>query len=243
MGFGDEDKVFNLFTFLQTYPHAGYLVVFLGSMIEGEMIVLGASALAAAGCLSISTVALMAFSSTLLVDQLFFFIGRRIYRRPGRPLSERFPKLYRKSKRAVILLKKYDMWFILMFRFVYGIRAISPVVIGLCGIAPRRFIPLNFIAALLWAGISCSVGYWLGDLLFDVDPDHGVVMGSQMHWLEEGLLGILAVILLIALSVRTVRKFRRRHKIRLPGVDPDVAQQVEHNFYKAAGKPVCRKKQ
>lgn len=229
----------DFFDFLKTSPHIGYLIVFLGSMIEGETIVLGASALAAVGYLSISTVALMAFSSTLLVDQIFFFVGHHIYRKPGQPISERFPKLYRKSKRAVILLKKYDIWFILMFRFVYGIRAISPVVIGLCGITPARFIPVNFISAVLWAGVSCGVGYWLGDFLFDTET--GVVMSGNMHRLQYGILAFIVVMILGIASSRLIAKWRKRRKLRLPGIDIDQTKTVEKNFYKSIGKKFSSK--
>jgi membrane protein DedA with SNARE-associated domain len=171
-------------------------------MIEGETIILSASALAAAGYLSIVKIGAIAFFSTVFIDQVLFYVGHYMYKHPGRPISERFPKLYQKSKRVVLLLKKYDTWFILSFRFIYGIRAISPVVIGLCGSLPRRFIPLNIASALIWMVISCSAGYCLGDFFFDVKTGH--LVDSSMHKLQAAIVGVI----ITAIIVTTLIKFK-----------------------------------
>lgn len=201
----------SFFEFLRQSPTMAYLVVLFGSMIEGETIILTASALAAAGYLSIYKVGSIAFFSTLLVDQALFFLGHFLYENPGRPLSERFPNLYKKSRRAVILLKRYDTWFILSFRFIYGIRAVSPVVIGLCGSQPSRFVLLNIVSALIWAVISCSLGYCLGDFLFD---EHGKIIGQNMHHLQYGVLGVIAGIILLAVMGRKIARHRKERKRR-----------------------------
>lgn len=200
-----DSFVDSLLEFLRQSPEKAYWGVLFGSMVEGEMIILTASALAAAGYLSIYKVGSIAFLSTLLVDQILFFIGHYFYKKPRqRPLSERFPKLYKKSRRAVVLLKKYDIWFILSFRFIYGIRAVSPVVIGLCGSSPSRFVPLNAVSALIWAVISCSLGYSLGDFLFD---ENGRPIPDHMRYLQCIILGIL--LLGIGILVFTIIKRRR----------------------------------
>lgn len=220
-----------VFTFLKNYPEIGYLIVFICSMIEGETIVLAASALAAIGYFSISKIVIIAFSSTLLVDQLLYFWGHSLYKKPGVSLSERFPKLYKKSKKAVILLKKYDVWFILMFRFIYGIRAISPVVIGLCGSQPKRFIPLNFLSALMWVSISCSAGYWLGDFLFDTQS--GLIRSKNMHHLQYVLLGIILSIILFVVAFHLITKWYTNRKIKNAHLQNKSSNEIEKNFYTA----------
>lgn len=224
--------MFDIFLeFLRSSPSTAYWVVLFGSMIEGEIIILGASALAAAGHLSIVKIGSIVFFGTLFVDQILYFVGHFMYKNPGRPLSERFPKLYRKSKRAVVLLKKYDVWFILMFRFVYGIRAISPVVIGLCGSTPLRFVPLNFIAALIWTTISCSLGYWLGDFLFDSET--GVVVSGHMHRLQYIIVGLLIFIITSIFLYRWIIGRKNNKKLKILGVDKVVSQNVEKEFYES----------
>ncbi|USO02524.1 MAG: DedA family protein [Alphaproteobacteria bacterium] len=145
--------------FLTNY---GYLAVFLAAMIEGESIVLTASIFASQGKLQIYQVAVAAFMGTLIADQALYFIGRIF----GPRVYTRFPTLKKRSRRITELLEKYTTTFIMSFRFVYGIRILSPLVIGAANIPPRKFMILNFISAIVWAVISCAAGYFLGELIF-----------------------------------------------------------------------------
>ncbi|MBL4647351.1 MAG: DedA family protein [Gammaproteobacteria bacterium] len=158
--------------FIQTYgPQIIYLIVFLGALVEGESIVLTCSILAYRyDTVSIYIVTLLAFCGSVFADQILYFIGRRY----GPRLLKKKAHWRARVERASDLLKHHSTWFILSFRFIYGIRTISPLVIGASGIPVKRFSSLNFIAAVFWAILSCGVGYWLGyafddqiDVLFD----------------------------------------------------------------------------
>ena len=59
----------------------GYWVVFIGSIFEGELILLSSSAAAALGYLDIYKIFLIAFCTTVIVDQTLFFIGYKIQRK------------------------------------------------------------------------------------------------------------------------------------------------------------------
>lgn len=139
----------------------GYIAVFLGALIEGESIILTASALAYAGYLNIYTVGAVAFCATVFAEQSCYMVGRHY----GPSLFDKFPRFKPAANKAFWLLKKIDVWFILSCRFIYGIRTISPLVIGAAHIPPKKFIPLNILAAFIWATVSCSVGYYLGELV------------------------------------------------------------------------------
>lgn len=147
--------------FLEFVKEWGYLAVLLGSMVEGESVILTASALAHLGYLNIYKIMGIAFLGTLFTDQALYQVGYHF----GPKIFDRFPSLKPRTTRAFNLLHKWDVWFILMFRFIYGIRTLSPLVIGAAGISPKRFIPLNLLSAIIWTVISCAVGYMLGDVL------------------------------------------------------------------------------
>jgi membrane protein DedA with SNARE-associated domain len=147
-------------TFIQDW---GYLAVFLGSLVEGESVILTAGFLASQGYLSLPKIILISFAGTLIADQLLFFVGHHF----GLRAIQRFPKLEAPSQRAFELLHKYDTAYILSFRFIYGIRVISPVIIGAAGVGFRRFALLNVIAAAIWSVLSCSAGYFFGDFLMN----------------------------------------------------------------------------
>lgn len=147
--------------FIQFVQEWGYIAVFLGSIVEGESVILTASSMASLGYLNIYTIMAIAFTTTTVVDQLLFFVGLHY----GPSLFNRHPRLKPKAEKAFGLLHRFDVWFILSFRFIYGIRTISPVVIGAGGVSPARYVPLNIVAAFVWTVVSCGGGYLLGDVM------------------------------------------------------------------------------
>lgn len=146
---------------LQTY---GYWIVFVGSVFEGELILLSASAAAALGYLNIYKVFSVAFLTTIAVDQILFFLG---YKLGSDWLIVKFPKLSNARNKAILFLHKIDTFFILVFRFIYGIRTISPLIIGSAHIKPIKFIFLNIVSGFIWAFLGCWVGYTISDLIMD----------------------------------------------------------------------------
>lgn len=153
----------------------GYIAVFLGSLIEGESIIFAAGFLAHEGYLSLSKIIIISFCGTLFADQALYFVGRYF----GNVALHKFPSLKPRADRANQLLKRYGNIFILSFRFIYGIRIISPVIIGACGVGIKRFMLLNFIAALIWSVASCVGAYYFADLILD-----------KLHLLPKIILGL-----------------------------------------------------
>jgi membrane protein DedA with SNARE-associated domain len=139
----------------------GYLAVFLGSLIEGESIILPAGYFASQGYLSLFKIILIAFFGTVIADQLLFVFGKLW----GQRFIDAFPKIKPASQKAFKFLSKYRLGFMLSFRFIYGIRIISPVVIGASSVPFRYFSLVNVIAAAVWAVVSCLVGYLFGEFL------------------------------------------------------------------------------
>ena len=143
----------------------GYWAVLLGAMIEGESIILTASALAALNKLSIFKVGIVTFLGTCFADQFIFIVGRLFGQRFLLFLLDRFKMLRPHAERALDFLKKHETLYIMSFRFIYGIRVISPFIIGSQGIAFARFSILNIISGFVWTVISCGAGYYLGHFL------------------------------------------------------------------------------
>jgi len=156
----------------------GYVAVFLGSLIEGESVIFIAGFFAHEGYLSLPKIILVSFVGTLLADQILYFVGRHY----GNPFIERFPSMRPRSERAFQLLRRYDNIFILSFRFIYGIRIISPVMIGASGVGVKRFMLLNLLAAVIWSVTSCVVAYYFAHLIMD-----------ELHLIPKIILGLVVV--------------------------------------------------
>ena len=134
------------------YAHAD------GTFLEGETIVVVAGFLSDQDIINPIAVAASAFLGSFLGDQLWFYLGRRHAAHPfvagiiGRPI---FAK-------AMSAIEDHPKKFILTFRFIYGIRTVSPVAVGLTEIPARDFLIVNAIAAAIWAVAFTALGYVFG---------------------------------------------------------------------------------
>lgn len=155
-------------------------------MVEGESVILAACVMAYMGYLSVAKIVVIAFLGTLIADQGLYYVGRHY----GHRLLNRFPSLQSPSKKAFKLLHRWDIWFILSFRFIYGIRTVSPIVIGSAGISPQRFIPLNLLSAVVWTAISCTGGYLLGGVIDAIDFS---LVERYIFLFSGGLLAVLGL--------------------------------------------------
>lgn len=175
----------------------GYLAVALGTFFEGETILIAAGAMAHRGLLSLWWVIGAAFVGSLAGDQLWFLLGRRY----GQPFIEKRPKVQQRTALVEGWLRRYGTLFVLGFRFLYGLRSVTPVLLGASRYAPSRFLGLNAVGAALWAVSFGYLGYGVGASLTALLDRHGRV--------EELLLagaGVSAVVALLSLRARRKRQ-------------------------------------
>lgn len=155
----------------------GYWALFIGTFLEGETILIIAGFLAFRGYLDLHWVILAAFLGTFAGDQTFFFLGRS----KGIQFLEKRETLKRKAQRAFKLLHRYQIPVILGFRFLYGVRNVTPFVIGASAFPPRQFFLLNFLGALIWAVSFGYLGFHLGTLaetaLHDIRRYEKLILG------------------------------------------------------------------
>ncbi|WP_236864493.1 DedA family protein [Candidatus Hydrogenosomobacter endosymbioticus] len=153
------------FEFSQFVQQWGYIAVFLGSLIEGEGIILTASALAALGHLSIYKVMVIAFCGTVFADQSLYFVGYYYGDRIISYIKRKFPRMEKPMDRGLNFLHRHRIVYIMTFRFIYSIRIVSPIIIGAQRVPFKLFSFLNVIAAVVWTVTSCSLGYLIGETI------------------------------------------------------------------------------
>jgi len=142
-------------SFLATY---GIAAIVLGTFVEGETILLLAGLAAHRGYLSLPAVIAAGFAGTFAGDQLYFYIGRH----RGEAFLAKRPRWQVRVARAQDFLERYHIIFILGFRFLYGLRTISPFAIGMSGVSLRRFLILNAIGGFIWTVAVSLLGYGVG---------------------------------------------------------------------------------
>jgi membrane protein DedA with SNARE-associated domain len=184
----------SLASFLSTY---GYAALVLGTFMEGETILIMGGFVAHQGYLKLPLVILSAFLGSLLGDQLFFFIGRS----KGKEFLAKHPSWQRRAEMVHPFLARYQTGIILGFRFLYGFRTVTPLVLGMSKTRTVYFVVLNAISALLWAAAVGTGGYFFGAIL-------EALLGNLKHYEIAALTGIAGIGAIIWLA----RSFRRRRR-------------------------------
>lgn len=190
---------------IETY---GYWAILLGTFLEGEAILVLGGFAAQLGYLSLAGVMLSAFVGSFLGDQLYFYIGRRY----GPRLIATRLSWQANADRVYAILMRRQTFLILTFRFYYGLRNVTPFVIGASQISRRRFFVLNFIGAAIWAVTVAAGGYYFGHAM--------QAMFDGFARFELYALAGLAAAGLAVWAVGIVRRRRRaREKLRASAVD------------------------
>lgn len=145
-------------TFVATY---GYPALFAGTLLEGETILIIAGFMAHSGYLHLPWVMLTAFLGAFIADQFFFQVGKR----NGKAFLEKRPQWEPRVNRVRAFLVRYHVAGILGYRFIYGMRTITPLLIGASDFNTRRFIILNLCSTILWSMVISSAGYFFGHIV------------------------------------------------------------------------------
>jgi membrane protein DedA with SNARE-associated domain len=136
----------------------GLLAIFAGAGIEGEAVVVTGGVLAGRGLVPLAGVMIAATLGSFMLDQIWFHAGRRFRDHPRiRRIAEK--PAFARAERFV---ERHPRKFILAFRFIPGMRTVGPIAVGMSQIATRLYVPLNLLAAAIWAPLLASIGFWLG---------------------------------------------------------------------------------
>lgn len=157
----------------------------LGAGLEGETVAVIGGLLAHRGTLGLREALAAVFVGTFAVDQMWFYVGRRL--RDSR-LAARI-RARPAFGRALALLGRRPTPFVLGFRFLPGMRTVGPLAIGASGIPPLRFAVVNALAALVWTGIFVGAGFVFGQ---GMEAAFGRIEPLE-RLLAPALCGLLAV--------------------------------------------------
>jgi membrane protein DedA with SNARE-associated domain len=171
----------------------GYPVVLLGTLAEGETVLVLGGFAAHRGYLSLPLVILCAYAGAFLGDQFFFYLGRH----KSRSFLQRHPDWKRRVSTVHRYIDRFRILFVLGFRFVYGLRTVSPFVLGMGTIRTVVFIGLDAISALVWATVVGCLGYAFGNVM-------EVLIGDIQHY-EMELFGVLLIVGLVLWLIRKLR--------------------------------------
>ncbi len=134
----------------------GYPGVFVGTLFEGETVLVIGGFLAHRGYLGLGWVLLVGTAGAFLGDQFCFWFGRR----HGQAWLESRPRWHRRAYRVTAALRRAEVAVMIGFRFVIGARIATPVILGATGFPAWRFAWWNLLGSTLWAVSIGVAGYF-----------------------------------------------------------------------------------
>jgi membrane protein DedA with SNARE-associated domain len=188
-------------SFIDSY---GYAAILIGTFLEGETILVLGGFAAHRGYLSLPWVIVAALAGTLFGDQLYFFLGRW----HGQKVLAKRPSWKARAARAQNLLERFQKPLILVFRFLYGLRTVTPFVIGMSSVSTVQFVLLNIVGALAWSVLVGTGGYAFGRAL-------EAIIGELKRY-ELKVFGVIAITGMIIWAIHFC--CRKRGKTAVGGV-------------------------
>lgn len=176
----------------------GLPALFLGGLVEGDGAGFVGGALSHRGAFSPLAAWAALSAGAALADQGLFALARShrdsafLARLVHRPAAQRFLSL---ANRRPALAS-------MAFRFLFGLRSLGPIALGLSQVPTRIYVPCNLIAVALWGALVTALGHGAGQVLHRIFGrlDAGTHLGL--------VLGLAGTILIIVALLHHLRRNR-----------------------------------
>lgn len=166
------------FDLLEILPTIGYLGIFaivfaesglfIGFFLPGDSLLFTAGFLASQGIFDIKILAILCFIGAVLGDSVGYLFGHKV----GKKLFHKKDSLlFHKDNlmKAEKFYEKHGKKTIVIARFMPMIRTFAPIVAGIGSMDYKTFISYNIFGGLIWGVGLTLAGYYLGNLIPDVD--------------------------------------------------------------------------
>jgi membrane protein DedA with SNARE-associated domain len=138
----------DIITSISTY---GYIIIALYSFGGGMLGIVGGAILASMGKLDIAVVLLLAGTSNMIGDFFLFYIGK--YQKKELNKYTFFKTHRRKMAYSRVLVRKNDVLSIFVQKYLYGVKTLIPIILGLANYNTNKFAIFNILASVLWVSV------------------------------------------------------------------------------------------
>ncbi|MFE8070898.1 DedA family protein [Marinobacteraceae bacterium S3BR75-40.1] len=168
----------------------GYLAIFLGTIVEGEVVLLLGGFLAQRDFLDVYGVIALGYLGTYISESAIYHFGRS----HGRAfVNRRSPAWQTRYHQFSKRLHRHRYPLILFYRFFYGMRTVAPFAIGTSGVNPLTFHCLNLVGTFMWTSLFASLGYFFGRSVTQFIEK----WAEYNTWAVAGIIGLLLVALTV----------------------------------------------
>lgn len=175
-------------------------LVFTGSLLEGEVVLVGFGVLAATHRFPLHplTIAGAGLAGTLVGDQAVYWVGR-LSKNPTR-ITWRGKRVLTEERRRTLegFFARHGKTTVFFLRYAFGLRTVGYFFAGALGMGWRGFFVADFLGAATWTGLLVGLGYLVGrPVLRLVEDGHGLLLALPIT---------LALVLLVIWVQRRLEK-------------------------------------
>ncbi len=135
---------------LSTY---GYIILAFYSFGGGMLALAGAGILSALGKMDISTSIFVATISNFVGDTFLFYLSQI----NKKDVLKYMKKHRRKIAYTNLLMRKYGWLAVFIQKYIYGVKTLVPIIMGLSKYDFKKFVILNLFASIVW-GLVVGLG-------------------------------------------------------------------------------------
>jgi membrane protein DedA with SNARE-associated domain len=170
----------------------GYIALFLYSFGGGFVGLAIASVLSYTGDLNIYISILVAGISNFIGGQFLFFLARK---------NKNYAKdMMKNSGRKIalvhLMMRRYGSFVVFIQKYIYGIKTLIPLAMGLTKYSATKFTILNALATIIWACIVGYLSYTAGSYILTLSEDFKYF----------GLAVVLLIFLIISYVFKKIEK-------------------------------------
>ncbi|AJI54067.1 DedA family protein [Francisella philomiragia] len=184
----------------------GYLAVILAVLIEGEIFLIMVGIATAAALFNYPLVILAATFGAILHDNTIFTISKLM----GERILTKKASWHYKAQKSLAILDKHETLAILSIRFLYGLRTVTILIVGISKVKRAKFMTLDAISSFIWSTIYISLGYIFGNALLQL-----VNKANIKLWIyEHKFLSLFILIFISSITYYGYRKIRSKRAKR-----------------------------
>jgi membrane protein DedA with SNARE-associated domain len=161
--------------------------LFFGVFLEGELILFSAIIAAHQKLLNIWIVVIIAITATISSDVFYFNAGK--YKAKKWLKKSKFSQKFEIVNKRLLKHRNKMLFF---YRFIYGMRILTPFVLGTQDIRFVNFLKYSIIGTIIWCAIIVVLGFAFGEFILN-----NLKHIEKIEYYAIGLFGLIGIVFLV----------------------------------------------
>jgi membrane protein DedA with SNARE-associated domain len=141
---------------LESLALYGYIILALYSFGGGMVALAGAGILSAMGKMDITLSIVVASLFNFIGDNLLFWLAKT----NKKEVLSHLKKHRRKIAYTNLIMRRFGILAIFIQKYIYGVKTLVPIVMGMSKFDLKRFILFNFFASVVWGVVVGFISFY-----------------------------------------------------------------------------------